>query len=114
METIFDKILAKQIPATVVYEDEHVLAFRDIQPQAKTHVLVVPKKKAKNLVEMAALRSDAEIGLFFRQVSHVAKILGLHDKGFRMVINTGIEGGQTVEYVHAHILGGEPLHGFGV
>lgn len=108
--TIFDKILAKQIPATVVYEDDAILAFHDISPQAKVHVLVIPKKRAINFAELADW-SEHEIGIFFKGVTKVAHRLGLPKNGFRVVVNNGDHGGQTVHYLHAHILGGEPLPG---
>ena len=109
-QTIFDKILAKKIPANIVYEDEHVLAFKDIHPQAKIHVLVIPKKKAKSLTEIRDW-SPTEVGILFKAVAKVAHELGISDRGYRVVLNTGKEGGQTVDYIHAHILGGEPLGG---
>jgi histidine triad (HIT) family protein len=109
-DTIFDKILAKQIPAQIVYEDNDVLAFRDISPQAKVHVLVIPKKKARNLNELRSWRPE-DVGIFFQKVASVAEQLGLAGSGYRTVLNTGHEGGQSVDYVHAHILGGESLSG---
>jgi histidine triad (HIT) family protein len=109
-DTIFDKILAGQIPAQIVYEDQDILAFKDISPQAKIHVLVIPKKKARNLSELQSWRAD-EVGTFFQKVAAVADKLGLANSGYRTVLNTGREGGQSVDYVHAHILGGESLSG---
>jgi len=109
-ETIFDKILSRQIPAQIVFEDDEILAFKDISPQAKIHVLVIPKKKARNLGELR--QWDArEVGQFFQKVATVAEHVGLKDHGYRTVLNTGADGGQSVDYVHAHILGGEPLSG---
>jgi len=114
METIFDKILAKQIPANVVYEDDHVLAFRDINPQAKVHILVIPKKRAVHFGELLDWK-EGEIGAYFKRVAKVAHQLGLPEQGFRIVLNTGKHGCQSVDYMHAHILGGENLAGnFGV
>jgi histidine triad (HIT) family protein len=109
-ETIFDKILAKVIPAQVVYEDDHVLAFKDISPQAKVHVLVIPKKRARNLSELQDWDAR-DVGLFFQRVAAVAEHIGIAKNGYRTVLNTGREGGQSVDYVHAHILGGESLSG---
>lgn len=108
-ETIFDKILAKQIPANVVYEDERVLAFRDVNPQAPVHVLVIPKVKVARLQEMKD-RDAAQVGAFLQGVAKVASELGLEKNGYRVVINNGRDGQQTVEYLHAHILGGRALH----
>jgi len=103
-ETIFDRIIARELPADIVYEDEQVLAFRDINPQAPVHVLVVPKKKVKDFIEIQ--HNDAtQTGLFFNAVSKVASELGLDNEGYRVVLNCGDNGQQTVEYLHAHILG---------
>ncbi len=109
-ETIFDKILARQIPVQIVFEDKDVLAFNDISPQAKVHVLVIPKKKARNLTELQTWTAQ-DVGCFFQKVGLVAVHLGLDRSGYRTVLNTGADGGQSVDYVHAHILGGEPLSG---
>ncbi len=113
METIFDKIIRKEIPAGIVYEDEHVLAFYDIEPQAKVHVLVIPKKRAVSLSDLKAnLKqwTSEEAGYFLTRVSEVASLLKLDKEGYRVVMNSGGHGGQTVPYLHAHILGGELLH----
>lgn len=109
-KTIFHKILSGDIPASIVYEDEWVLAFKDIQPQSKIHVLVVPKKPARSMKDLTSW-TEAEVGAFFMRVSKVAEKLELFDSGFRVVLNTGSDGCQSVEYIHAHILGGEPLDG---
>jgi histidine triad (HIT) family protein len=106
--TIFDKILAREIPAQVVYEDDAVLAFRDVNPQAPVHVLVIPKRKIARFAEMRHA-SEADVGAFFARVAKVACELGLEEKGFRVVVNNGRDGQQTVEYLHAHILGGRGL-----
>lgn len=111
-ETIFDKILARQIPAAIVFEDDHVLAFKDIQPQARVHVLVIPKRRARSLHDLKD-HPVAHIGEFMAGVARVAENLGLVQGGYRVVLNTGADAGQTVFYVHAHILGGEPLGRFG-
>ena len=110
METIFDRILTRQIPASIVHEDEFVLAFKDIQPQAKAHVLVIPKKRATSFSEFADW-PPVDTGHFFASVSRVAAKLGLVATGYRIVLNTGLHGCQSVAYVHAHILGGEQLKG---
>ena len=106
--TIFDKILAKAIPASVVYEDDSVLAFRDVNPQAPVHVLVIPKTKVARFEELKG-RPASEVGEFFSRVAKVAGELGLEKGGYRVVINNGRDGQQTVEYLHAHILGGRGL-----
>ncbi len=103
-ETIFDKIIKGDIPADVVYEDDNVLAFKDINPQAPVHVLVIPKKKVTSFNDLKNL-SPEETGLFLNGVSTVAVSLGLAADGYRIVLNCGSNGQQTVEYLHAHILG---------
>ena len=109
-ETIFDKILRREIPASIVYEDDDVLAFKDIAPQARIHVLVLPKKKAKNLSELQQWDSRL-VGAFFQKVAMIADKIGVSNSGYRTVLNTGADGGQSVDYMHAHILGGESLSG---
>jgi histidine triad (HIT) family protein len=109
-ETIFDKILRREIPANVVYEDDDILAFNDISPQAKQHILVIPKKKARNLTELRDWDSQ-QVGVFFQKVALVAERVGMGQSGYRTVLNTGQHGGQSVDYIHAHILGGEQLSG---
>jgi histidine triad (HIT) family protein len=109
-ETIFDKILARKIPAQIIFEDDDIMAFHDIAPQAKIHVLVIPKKKVRSLNELKTWEPQ-DVGIFFLKVAAVAAHLGLSQRGYRTVLNTGPEGGQTVDYIHAHILGGEPLSG---
>jgi histidine triad (HIT) family protein len=109
METIFDKILRREIPADIVYENEHVLAFRDITPQAPIHVLVIPKRSITNL--LTTTTEDAEtLGQLMLACGEVARLLGLEHEGMRVVLNAGEAAGQTVPYLHAHVLGGRPLH----
>ncbi len=107
-ETIFERILAGEIPADKVYEDQSVLAFRDIQPQAPVHVLVIPKKRMDRFEHLHEWGPE-ETGCFFQAVSRVAEELGLTGRGYRVVVNNGSDGGQEVEYLHAHILGGRSL-----
>ncbi|OQY33859.1 MAG: histidine triad nucleotide-binding protein [Spirochaetaceae bacterium 4572_59] len=103
-DTIFDKILAGDSPADIVYEDDYVLAFNDINPQAPVHVIVIPKKKIRDFIKLQ--ESDLQdIGLFFQMVSKVASSLKLDKDGYRIILNCGKNGQQTVEYLHAHILG---------
>jgi histidine triad (HIT) family protein len=106
--TIFEKIMAGQIPSQKVFEDEHVFAFRDINPQAPVHVLVIPKKKVARL-EAYKSADPVEAGSFLTRVAKVAAELGLEKRGYRVVINNGQDGQQSVEYLHAHILGGRQL-----
>lgn len=107
-DTIFDKIIAKEIPADVVYEDDVVLAFNDINPQAPTHVLVIPKKKIVSFADLKEMDAQV-IGEYMTRVSKVASELGLDGDGYRIVFNHGRDGQQTVDYIHAHILGGKSL-----
>ncbi len=107
-DTVFDMILAKKIAADVVHEDEWVFAFRDIIPQAPVHVIVIPKKKVGRFAELAQA-GTTDVGEFFKRVAVVAQKLKLDEKGYRIVVNNGGDAGQTVEYLHAHILGGRGL-----
>ncbi len=105
--TIFTKIINREIPADIVYEDDQCLAFRDVSPQAPTHVLLIPKKPVESLDQFAD--DDAALaGHLLMTVPKVAKELGLTE-GYRTVINTGVEGGQTVFHLHIHILAGRSL-----
>lgn len=106
--TLFEKIIARQIPARIAYEDDQVLAFHDIQPQAPTHVLIVPKKPIARIAE-AANDDQALLGHLLLKAAHVAGLLGLQPTGFRLVINNGRDGGESVPHLHCHILGGRPM-----
>ena len=104
-ETIFSKIIRKEIPADIVYESENVLAFRDISPQAPTHVLVIPKKYIRDI--NGVVEEDAAlIGEMVLAAKHVAEEDGIAAEGYRLVVNTGEPAGQTVFHLHMHILGG--------
>lgn len=107
-ETIFSKIIRKEIPAKIVYEDENCLAFHDVSPQAPIHVLVIPKKA---IVSVAELQSDdhALMGHIWLTISKVAAELGLAENGYRVVTNSGRDGGQSVDHLHFHILGGRSM-----
>lgn len=105
MNCLFCRIIAGEIPSAKVYEDEYVLAFRDIDPQAPVHVLVIPKKHVDSVL-------DAEPEMLVRMTEAAKKIAsdeGLAEKGFRLVINTGEEGGQSVKHLHMHLLGGRSM-----
>ncbi|MBR5479639.1 MAG: histidine triad nucleotide-binding protein [Clostridia bacterium] len=108
MDCLFCKIIAGEIPSNKVYEDDFVLAFHDIAPQAPTHVLVIPKA---HIPSMAAVNEEnAEIvSKVLSAVSKVAKELGLEENGYRVVSNCGEYAGQTVHHLHFHILGGKQL-----
>jgi histidine triad (HIT) family protein len=102
-DTIFGKIIRKEIPANIVYEDDLALAFKDVNPQAPTHILVIPKKPIPKL-ELATPEDQALLGHLLLTVRQVAQTAGL-TKGYRVVINNGDDGGQTVDHLHFHILG---------
>jgi histidine triad (HIT) family protein len=106
-KTIFKRIIDKEIPAEIVYEDDRCLAFHDVNPQAPTHVLVIPKKEIPSLADVSAGDSDL-IGHLFSVVRKLACDLGL-DNGYRTVINCGKDGGQSVDHLHIHLLGGRSL-----
>lgn len=107
-KTLFEKIIAREIPATIVYEDDKVLAFKDINPGAPTHVLVVPKKPIPRMAE--AQPEDHQIlGHLLLKAAEVARQLGLTEKGYRLVINNGADAGESVPHLHLHILGGRRM-----
>jgi len=108
-ETIFGRIVAKEVPADIVYEDDRVLAFRDATPQAPTHVLVVPKKALSNLLD-AGEGDTLLLGQLMQAAVKVARTLGIDQTGFRVVVNAGPDGGQSVDHLHLHLLGGRALH----
>ncbi len=106
--TVFKKIIDREIPATIVYEDDLCLAFRDINPQAPTHVLLVPKQEIPSL---AATRPEDHrlLGHLLVKAAEIARAEGLETRGYRVVINAGRDGGQSVDHLHLHILGGRPM-----
>jgi histidine triad (HIT) family protein len=106
--TLFEKILARQLPASIVYEDDQVLAFRDIKPQAPTHVLIIPKKPILRVAE-ATPEDQALLGHLLLKAAEVAKQLGLTQSGYRLVFNNGPDAGEAVPHLHCHIIGGRHL-----
>ena len=108
MSTIFKKIIDKEIPANIVYEDDDFLAFYDIQPQAKVHVIVIPKKEIKNLDEETE-EDVLVLGKLQLTIAKIARKLGISKDGYRVITNINENGGQTVFHMHYHILGGEKL-----
>lgn len=108
MPTIFTKIIEKQIPADILYEDEKVLAFKDINPQAPIHFLVIPKKHIATTNDICEA-DEALVGYMHRIASKVASELGVAKEGFRTVMNCNEHGGQTVYHIHLHVLAGKPL-----
>ena len=107
-DTLFAKIIRREIPADIVYEDDQALAFRDIAPQAPTHIVLIPKKPIVNLLDIQP--SDTLLlGQLMAASVHVARTLGLEETGFRVVVNAGPDGGQSVDHLHLHLLGGRPM-----
>jgi histidine triad (HIT) family protein len=107
-DCLFCKIIKREIPASIVYEDDRVLAFNDINPQAPTHVLVVPKRHIASLNDLAAV-DDAIVGEVVRRAAAIAKDRGVSAGGYRTVFNTNRDAGQTVFHIHLHLLGGRPM-----
>jgi histidine triad (HIT) family protein len=106
--TIFKKIINREIPAAIVYEDDVCLAFKDVQPQAPVHILVIPKKEIRSMAEVTV--ADKEIlGHMMLKASEIARDLGIAGDGYRLVANTNGNGGQSVYHLHIHILGGRQL-----
>jgi histidine triad (HIT) family protein len=110
MPTIFQRIISGEIPADIVYEDEHCLSFRDINPQAPVHVLIIPKALIPRIGEATEADRDT-LGHLLVAVGKVAEKLGVRstDTGFRIVMNHGQDGGETVPHLHIHLLAGRPL-----
>ena len=108
MTTLFSKIIAREIPADIVYEDEHCLAFRDINPQAPVHVLLIPKQEIPRLAD-AVDGDQSLLGHLMLAAGKVARQLGV-ENAFRLVVNNGAGAGQTVFHLHLHLLAGRPLH----
>ncbi len=108
MSTIFKKIIDKEIPADVVYEDELVLAFKDIQPQAPTHILIIPKKEIATVNDVSA-DDEQTLGRLFIVAAKIAKEQGIDESGYRLMVNVNSDGGQEVFHLHMHLIGGRPL-----
>jgi histidine triad (HIT) family protein len=106
-DTIFSKIIRKEIPANIVYENERILAFRDIQPQAPVHIVIIPKKEIPQ-ISMAHEEDQAVLGELLLTAKKIAEQENL-DQGYRLVINNGNNGGQTVYHLHLHLLGGRAM-----
>jgi histidine triad (HIT) family protein len=108
MATLFTRIVNREIPAKIVYEDDRVLAFEDIAPKAPTHVLVIPKQEIASLDALADDDRDLA-GHLLLVIRRLARELGVADSGYRIVANIGADGGQTVDHLHFHLLGGRPF-----
>lgn len=107
-ETIFTKIISKEIPAEILFEDDRALAFKDINPQAPVHFLVIPKKAIATTNDITS-EDEALVGYMHRVAAIVAKDLGVAEQGFRTVMNCNNDGGQTVYHIHLHVLAGKAL-----
>ena len=108
MATVFTKIINKEIPADIVYEDEECLAFKDINPQAPVHILLIPKKEIRSLAE-AKPEDEGTLGRLLLKVTDIARDQNLRE-GYRVIINTNSHGGQTVYHLHIHIMGGRQMN----
>lgn len=108
-DCIFCKIAAGEIPAQKVFEDDFVVAFKDLSPKAPVHVLIVPKKHIQSVAHFTAEDKDLAAHIFVDIVPKLAAQLGIADEGFRTVMNTGSDGGQTVNHLHVHLLGGRKM-----
>lgn len=107
-ETIFSKIIRKEIPADIIYQDELVTAFRDIAPQAKTHILLIPNKLIPTVNDVTA-EDEVALGRLFTVAAKLAKQEGIAADGYRLIVNCNRHGGQEVFHLHMHLVGGEPL-----
>ena len=108
-KTLFEKIIARALPANIVYEDELVLAFHDIKPQAPIHVLIIPKQPIPRMAE-AAPQDQAMLGHLLLKAAYLADQLGLKESGYRLVFNNGRDAGEAVPHLHCHLLGGRVMH----
>ena len=108
-ETIFDKIISKEIPSDILYEDSNYLAFKDINPQSPVHVLIIPKKRISTINDLK--EKDGEVvGKMILLAKDIAESLNIGDDGYRLVFNCNGHGGQTVNHIHLHLLGGRQLN----
>lgn len=105
---IFCKIINKEIPSNIVYEDEEILAFRDINPVAPVHILVIPKKHIESVIELKE-EDEKVVGKIYTVINKISKQENIDKKGFRIVVNCGEDGGQEVKHLHFHLLGGKKL-----
>jgi histidine triad (HIT) family protein len=107
-DNIFAKIIRKEIPAKIVYEDDRVLAFRDVEPKASTHILIVPKKDIARVSEARA-EDEPVLGHLLTVAAEIARKEGIDGTGYRLVINNGAHAGESVAHLHLHLLGGRPM-----
>jgi len=107
-KTLFEKIIARELPGKIVHEDDQVVAFHDIRPQAPVHVLIIPRKPIPRIAEAKA-EDQLVLGHLLLKAAEVANKLGLNRSGFRLVFNNGPDAGEAVPHLHCHILGGRPM-----
>lgn len=107
-DCIFCKIIKREIPSSIVYEDSEIIAFRDVNPQAPIHILVIPKKHISSLVDLKE-EDEIVVGKIYTVINKIAEQEGIDKKGFRVIVNCGEDGGQEVKHLHFHILGGRKL-----
>lgn len=107
-DCIFCKIIKREIPSSIVYEDGEIIAFRDVNPVAPVHILVIPKKHISSLIDLTK-EDEIVVGKIYTVINQIAKQEGIDKKGFRVVVNCGEDGGQEVKHLHFHILGGKKL-----
>jgi histidine triad (HIT) family protein len=112
-DCLFCRIAAGDIPSKIIYQDDDVLAFHDIQPQAKYHVLIIPRRHIASSLNDLEPEDDQVILKILRTARNIARELGIDESGYRLVVNTGHDAGQSVFHIHFHVLGGEPLGLFG-
>ena len=108
--TIFSKIIKKEIPADIVYETKNILAFRDINPQAPVHILIIPKIEIPTIREVKSAEHAILLGEMYDAANKIAVDEGISDEGFRLVFNCGDNGGQDVYHIHMHLLGGRKMN----
>ena len=107
-DCIFCKIIKKEVPSQIVYEDSQIIAFKDIQPAAPIHILVIPKKHIPSLINLNK-EDELLVGQIYTVINKIAEDLKIKEKGFRVIVNCGEDGGQEVEHLHFHLLGGKQL-----
>jgi histidine triad (HIT) family protein len=110
MECIFCQIVAGKVPSETLYQDEEIIAFRDINPQAPTHLIIIPKKHIPTLTDLSPAESSL-VGRMVNIANQLAKTEGISERGYRLAINCGKEGGQLVPHLHMHLIGGRRLSG---
>jgi histidine triad (HIT) family protein len=108
-DNIFAKIVKKELPADIIYENDYVVAFKDINPVAPVHILLIPKKQYNDVIDFVSNGSEKEIATYYKSMKEICDLLDLKHGSFRMISNNGTFSGQTVMYFHTHIIGGKEL-----